>query len=334
MLHRSDLDVTVRRLALALAIAPAIAQTKTPDPLPPIGARAFLPKDYVGEIFTDYERLRQLDLLGAMERQPMVRPLLDALADEFGATIDDLDRVRTAVVATSNSYHDNLTVSIAEGPDLARRDLAAPWTAREVGPFHGFGLANAAAVRGGGTVLFWPRPGTAVQGHHELLQALATGTQPPGDASEELRWLRASDDVVLFQVAFTRHCDLKLPFYEVVSLTLMQCDLSEERRGDYLGGRFRLSVDADGNLWLAATWHFRKGSRAPLECEAAVERKLQRVHADPDKRRLREYIEGLELVRKPDEFTIRFALGEPRTAIRRVERAVLLAISAMEEERR
>jgi hypothetical protein len=79
----------------------------------------FLPVAYQGEMYTDYAAMRHSGLLDRLERLPMMSTFLDELAAAYGCDLDDLQRVRTALVFDGEGTRSSIRMlSVAElAPD-------------------------------------------------------------------------------------------------------------------------------------------------------------------------------------------------------------------------
>jgi hypothetical protein len=307
-------------LPIAVLLCACSTPSRRPEAAPavePASSRAlsrpFLPTDYAGEIFTDFEAMRRNGLLDRIERLPMMGSFLEAQAVSYGCDLDDLKRIRTAVVFGEMKTRPSMRmVSVAEvDPDADPLPAPEGWQPWEQGGVRGLqhdgGAYPALVVR--------PEPGIVVAGERDLVVPQLAG--PAGGPHPELGPFLAGERL-LFQFAagsFGRRAHTLTG-----TIGFFGFDDADDPC-EFL--RLRLGEDADGGLVLSAALRYRPGSENLRRTEVELRALLDRTAGKPEARAFKSLIDAL-LIRHDDrDLHVSLALGPPRDAIRILERAIL-----------
>jgi hypothetical protein len=276
-------------------------------------AAPFLPAGYEGELFTDFAAMRRNGLLDRIERLPMMGSFLDAQAASYGCDLDDLQRVRTALVFDAADTGRSLRmVSVAEVDPIAEPvAMPEPWQPWEQDGVRGHradgGAFPALVVR--------PAPGIVVAGEHDLVVPLLAG--PAGAPHPELLPFLAGERL-LFQYAagtFGRPAHTRTGTIGFFGRDDPDdpCELL----------RARLGEDAGGGLVLSATLRYRPRSANLRRSEVELRAFLDRIVADEQFAALKPLLTAVIITHDARDLHVQLPLGPPRDAIRTLERAVL-----------
>jgi hypothetical protein len=286
------------------------------------GALPFLPADYTGELFVDYAALRNNRLLGQIERLPMMEGMLDAVAQAYGCELDDLQRVRTALVFDDSGGRRSIqTVSVAEvDPAATAAPMPEPWRPWERDGMQGFHFEGS----GDPGLLVRPRPGLVVAGQRQLVEPLLQG--PPGGPHPELAPFLAGERVLVqFAVGtFGR------PAHTLTGTIGFYGHDEPDDPVEFL--RLRLSADADESLTIAVTMRYRPGSQNLRRTAADAREFLDRLREDPEFAGLKPLLAAIAIGLRDPELEYSLDLGPPAAAMRTIERAVI-AIGRIGEAR-
>lgn len=315
-------------LAAALLLATAADAVRSQEPATSaVGTGAipasFFPCDYEGEILVDYARLREIGLLDRLERLPMMQGFLLTLAATYWTELDDLLRVRTALVFSGSSRPTVREISMAEtAADGRPAAPPAPWQEVRMGALAGWRRDGTPPSE---SVVLWPRPGVTVVGPSELLAPLCAGERRGGVAHPDLLPLLAGRDV-LFQVGVGRFGRRDMPFQDVMTLLCPE-------PGEVELARLRLAADADERLHLSIMLRFAS-REAARRADGHLEGRLGELHGDPRFASLVPLVETLLLTRDGADLVLRLDLGGSREAMRTLERIGLSLMRRGAESRR
>jgi hypothetical protein len=278
----------------------------------------FLPDGYEGELFTDFAAMRRNGLLDRIERLPTMTSYLEAQAASYGCELEDLQRVRTAVVFDPQGTGRSMRmISVAE-VDPAGEPIPwpEPWRPWEQGGMRGHEYDGGAFP----SLVVRPAPGIVVAGERDLVVPALTA--PAGGPRAELRPFLHGERLLFQYVAGT----FGRPAH-VLTGTIGFFGLDDPDDPCELL-RLRLAEDADGGVVLSAALRYRPGSanlrRTEIELRAFLDRKI----ADPALGALKPLLEDLVLTHGDRDLHVSLALGSPCDAIRTLERAVLGMMAA------
>lgn len=307
--------------ACSTTARPPAAPTVPPSPAS-APAVPFLPTDYTAEMYVDYAAMRRSGLLDRIERLPMMGSYLDAMAAAYGCDLDDVQRTRTALLSDPADMGRSLrTVSVVEvDPAATPVAMPEPWQPWELGGLRGHQYGRGARDE----VVVRPERGIVVAGERELIAPVLTG--PAGGPHPAL-----------------------VPFLAGEGLLMQYAAGTFGRRAHTLTGSFgffghddpddpceflrvRLSEDADGGLVLAAALRYRPGSANLRRTEVDLRAFLDRMLADPEFAAMKPLLGALVIAHDQSDLHIALPLGQPRDAIRTLERAVL-GMAAISTER-
>lgn len=283
---------------IAVAVAAADAQVAGQDAIP---RHAFFPDGYQFEYFLDLEALRENEFWDGIERDMFVRSMLRMLEREGHLYVDDVDRVWGARVETAEREVD---VLFLEGTD----GLALP------DPIDGFEqvtIADKPALRTtGGAPQLWlvPSPGTRVVGPEDHLRAAADEPSPTGTADPDLRALVADYPALAYLV--TIRGDRTREDWE--SGVVPAEAWNDEDPLDAL--MLRLAVDDAGEIFVAATLRFARGTAGQKAARAEIEGFLAELEQREDFAAHAALLEGVELTEAGRELHITLQLGPPQQA--------------------
>lgn len=285
-------------------------------------AAPFLPADYQGEMFTDYAAMRENGLLDRLERLPMMSTFLERLAAAYCCDLEDLQRVRTALVFDPAGTGRSLrSISVAELDPAEAETAPEHWQPWQQGDLHGYQGDVGSFV----DIVVRPRPGLVVAGERELVEpALAAGTigGPHPDLAPFLL-----GDRILFQYAagtFGR------PAHEVTGTVGFFGYEEPEDPCEFL--RLRLSAEADGGLVLSIAMRYRAGSANLRRSETGLRGFLERTLDDPEFAGLKPLLSAIAVTHSDRDLEAALRLGPPSEAIRTLERA-FIAMSRIRETR-
>lgn len=281
---------------------------------------AFLPAGYQGEMLADYGALRRTGLLDTIERLPMMASYLEQLANGYGCELDDLQRVRTALVFDPEGTGRSMRmVSVAEcAAGAAPLPAEGPWQPYEQGGFAG-------QVRRGGAyeqVVLRPRPGLVVEGERALVEPLLTGARPAGGPHPDLAAFLRGDGVLLQFAAGT----FGLPAHKLTGTIGFLGYDDPQDPCEFL--RVRLVADAEEQLALSVTLRYRPGSANLRRTETDLRDAIQKGIETPEFAALAPLLREIVVTHGATDLDVRWDLGTPAAAVRKLERAALALVAA------
>jgi hypothetical protein len=279
----------------------------------------FFPPNYTATMLVDYAAMRECGLLGMLERMPMFESFDAYNAKQLGYEADDLDRVFTVFdYKESGSSRLNLQlISVAEtAPDVAPKPPDPRWQAVEIGGCRGFRSPEHLQQ----DTTLWPRPGIAVQGDHDVLEARFNDGRA-GGPHPEVRQLLAGERV-LFQYAFGRFgrqidklcatVGFMFPFYP-------------DDPVDFV--RLRAALDAEGGVVISLLFRSESGTSGLRATEEWVRKGLADLGAQKDLAFLQPLLRDLVVRSDGRDLDMSLPLGRPREAMQKVERVTLALMS-------
>lgn len=279
---------------------------------------AWLPAGYEGELFVDWQRLREIDLLDRLLGLPMMAGSFAALARRFGADPETMLRQRT--VRPGRQRDDAMLTIIESAATATRAHLGDGWQPVSIGGHVGvqWGDERQPAV-------LWPGPGLAVSGPRSVLAAVAEGRQPIGGPHPELAPLLAGEGV-LVQFVYGR--------YDATVDDVLHAfgALFGDRDDPVDFIRMRLHEATDGTLVASVTLRFRSGGSGRQAAERLVRARLDAMRADRMWVGCHDLLGAVTLTAVERDLTAQAPLGTPRQAVAAVERAVL-AVLALQRQR-
>jgi len=303
--------------ACSAARAPRPAAAMPADAQAPVAGAEFLPADYQGELFLDWQAMRDVGLLDRVLRLPMAEEMLAVVVGPL-CSLDDLVSTRTAFVQDGSRDGNVTVVQLAAG--AVHKTPPKEWHETQVGPF--------AALRHGASsresVSFYPQPDLAVDGTLVLLEELTAGRQTSGGPHPELRPLLGGDSV-LAQFAYGRFGRA----YDDVLRTFGHWFGAAEDPVDFV--RLRLHQAADGALVFAITFRFQNGTSGLLATEQLVRGKLDAMLDDPRLGAFKPIFGAVVVAHLDRDLTASLVLGTPREAVSKLEQA-MLALYALQQE--
>ncbi|MBK8096144.1 MAG: hypothetical protein IPK26_03505 [Planctomycetes bacterium] len=305
-------------LVLALGLAGSCS-TPPAAPVPPAvptpEAARLLPADYQGELWIDWARMRDIELLDRLLRLPMAEATLEVIAADYGGDLESLKSVRTAFVDARDR---DVVVSIVEfAGETASPSKPEIWTAAPIGPHAGFRRGHGASER----AIYWTRPGQAMHGQVDAVTALATGHRATGGPHRELAAMLAGEGILL-QLAYGRFGH---PYDEVLR-TFGSWFGNADDPVDFV--RFRLQEERDGQLVASVALRYQHGTTGLRSTEQMVHEKVDAQRADPRFVGLRPFLADIVITHVGRDLIASLRLGPPRQAVTTVEQ-VMLAMTAM-----
>lgn len=284
-------------------------------------ASPFFPAGYEASFFTDYAAMRDCGLLDQLERVPMMSSYLDAVAACYGCSADDVDRVRTAITFRKPDDRSAFVmVSVAETARSTREPQPPSkfWEPAKVGDYQAFREGKGPTYP---DVCFRPDDRTAVHGDGEYLTALVTGAKQAGGPRPELLPLLRGERVLFQYVSgrFGRRIDYFLAEYGF----MLAGDPADPV--DFL--RLRIGLDENGAVEVSLLLRYQHGKAGLQACEQGVRTGLDKFLARSDLKQFHGLIESVTTMHRDRDLVIRAQLGQPRDAIRSVERAVMAAMA-------
>src|SRR5262245_3988129 len=298
------------------------AQT-APPPAPALdpgsATAVFLPRDYQAEMVTDWAALRDIGLVAALERLPAVTDFFDQLAAGHCCDFDQLRRVRTALVLDPEGTGRSMRmVSIAEIDGTAKLPADGDhWKEYAAAGFTGRQSTGGAYT----LVAVAPGSGLVVTGEHELLDPLLRGVRPAGGAHPDLAAFAAGDGVLAQYAAGT----FGRPAHAVTATVGFPGHHDADDPCEFV--RLRLAADRDGQLAASLTLRYRRGSANLRRTEQDFRARFDEWSAAPEFAALAPLLREVVIAHDDRDLHVRWDLGSPNTALRKLERAALALMS-------
>jgi hypothetical protein len=282
---------------------------------------AFLPADYHGELFIDWARMREIELLDLVLRVPAIEPYFEALAREQGSDFDHQERARTVFLHVGPVAR---TISVVQlAPGALRSPAQERWSPVRIGGYEGFSYGSRSHER----AMFWPAPDLAVSGNLALLQDIVAGRHPTGGPHPELAPMLAGDGV-LAQVVYGRFGQA----YDEATHPLHGWLGDSDDPVDFM--RLRLHEDRRGDLACSVTFRFQNGTSGLRATEALARERLEEMRKDRRFARFRQLLDAVAVGHTERDLTASLRLGTPREAVAAVESAVIALIAMMQDRAR
>lgn len=315
----------MRAASVSLLLLACTSATHTPPAPPPPDAAGrpgdrFLPAGYHGEIVTDWAALRANGLLATIERMPMMTDFVDGLAAGYGCDLDALRHVRTAIVFDPEDTGRSMrTVSVAAvdaAPELPA--VGDGWQPYAAGGIVGRRFDGGSHAR----ITVCPQPGLVVEGEHELLDPLLRGTRPAGGAHPELAAFAAGEGVLAQYAAGT----FGRPAHAVSATVGFPGHHDAGDPCEFV--RLRVAEDGSGAIEVSLSLRYRPDSANLRRTETDLRNWLDRGIAAPELAALAPMLREIVIAHDQRDLHVRWDLGPPATAVRKLERAVLAMAGA------
>jgi hypothetical protein len=274
----------------------------------------FFPPNYTVTMFIDYAAMRECGLLAMLERMPMFEGEQAQNAHQLGYEADDVDRVFTVLDYKESSPRSRLglpMISVAEtAPDVAPQQPDPRWQAVEIGGCRGFRSPQHLQQ----DTTLWPRPGIAVQGDHDMLEARCNDGRPAGGPHPDVRQLLAGERV-LFQYAFGR---FGRDIDKLCMTVGFMFPFHPDDPVDFV--RLRAALDAEGGVVISLLFKYESGTSGLRATEEWVRKGLADLDAQQDLAFLRPLLRDLVVRSDGRDLDMTLPLGQPRAAMQKVER--------------